>query len=177
MRIALFQPDIPQNTGTILRFCACFGLGADVIEPCGFLFDDRRMRRAGMDYLAAVDLVRHVSWTRFIESRTTRPGGVPSTAGAADGGGRLILLTTQGSVPYTEVRYHPDDTLLLGRESAGVPADVHDAADLRVVIPLTGGMRSLNVAMAAAMVAGEALRQTGAFSAPPPRPPEPPGGA
>lgn len=158
MRIALFQPDIPQNTGAILRLCACFGLGCDIIEPCGFLFDDRRMRRAGMDYVAAVDVVRHASWRRFLDSRadTTRPGGRC---------GRVVLLTTRGSVPYTEAAFQPDDTLLLGRESAGVPDDVHAEADLRVVIPMAAGMRSLNVAMAAAMVTGEALRQTARFPA------------
>ncbi|MCA1941037.1 MAG: tRNA (cytidine(34)-2'-O)-methyltransferase [Caenispirillum bisanense] len=153
MRIALYQPDIPQNTGTILRFCACFALPCDIIEPCGFLFDDRRLRRAGMDYLDRLELVRHVSWTRYLDSRTTRPGG----------SGRLILLTTRAAVPHTQIEYRPDDTLLLGRESAGVPDDVHAAADLRVVIPLAGGLRSLNVAMACAVVAGEALRQTGGF--------------
>lgn len=155
MRIALYQPDIPQNTGAILRLCACLGVGCDVIEPCGFLFDDRRMRRAGMDYVAAADLVRHASWRRFLDSLPTRPGG----------SGRLVLLTTAGSVPYTEAAYHPDDTLLLGRESAGVPPEVHEAADLRVVVPMRPGMRSLNVAMAAAIVTAEALRQTGGLPA------------
>lgn len=150
MRIALYQPDIPQNTGTILRFCACFGLSCDIIEPCGFLFDDRRMRRAGMDYLDRVEVVRHPSWTRFLDSRSTRPGG----------SGRLVLLTTQGAIGHTQMQWRPDDTLLLGRESLGVPEEVHAAADMRVAIPLAAGMRSLNVALAVAMAAGEALRQT-----------------
>lgn len=161
MRIALYQPDIPQNTGTILRFCACFGLACDIIEPCGFLFDDRRMRRAGMDYLDRVEVVRHASWARFLDSRTTRPGGA----------GRLVLLTTRGAVGHTQMQWRPDDTLLLGRESVGVPEDVHAAADLRVAIPLAGGMRSLNVAIAATMAAGEALRQTGGL--PPLEPAQP----
>ncbi len=151
MRIALYQPDIPQNTGTILRFCACFGLPCDIIEPCGFLFDDRRMRRAGLDYLAGLEMVRHASWSRYLDSRSTHSGGA----------GRLVLLTTRGAVGHTQMRWQPDDTLLLGRESAGVPEEVHAAADQRVTIPLVEGMRSLNVALACAMAAGEALRQTG----------------
>lgn len=119
MRIALYQPDIPQNTGTILRLCACLGLSCDIIEPCGFLFDDRRMRRAGMDYLAQVKMVRHASWRRFLDSRPTHSGG----------GGRLVLLTTRAAVSYTDFAFRSDDTLLLGRESAGVPDEVHDIAD------------------------------------------------
>ncbi|EKV26614.1 tRNA (cytosine34-2'-O-)-methyltransferase [Caenispirillum salinarum AK4] len=154
MRIALYQPDIPQNTGTILRLCACLGVGCDIIEPCGFLFDDRRMRRAGMDYMAQVDMIRHASWRRFLDSRPTRPGGE----------GRLVLLTTRASVPYTDFAFRADDTLLLGRESAGVPDEVHDLADARVVVPMAEGARSLNVAVSAAMVVGEALRQTGGFA-------------
>lgn len=153
MRIALYQPDIPQNTGTILRLCACLGLSCDIIEPCGFLFDDRRMRRAGMDYLAQVKMVRHASWRRFLDSRPTHSGG----------GGRLVLLTTRAAVSYTDFAFRSDDTLLLGRESAGVPDEVHDIADARVTVPMTPGARSLNVAISAAMVAGEALRQTGGF--------------
>tara|TARA_R110002096_G_scaffold35718_4_gene100450 strand:- start:1084 stop:1545 length:462 start_codon:yes stop_codon:yes gene_type:complete len=145
MRLALYQPDIPQNAGTILRLAACMGVGVDVIEPCGFIWDDKRLRRAGMDYLDRVDLARHRSWERFLETRAA---------------GRLVLLTTQGAVRYTEARFSASDTLLLGRESAGVPLDVHQRADLRVRIPLTPVARSLNVALAAAMVLGEALRQT-----------------
>ncbi len=145
MRLALYQPDIPQNAGTILRLAACMGVGADVIEPCGFIWDDKRLRRAGMDYLDLVDLVRHRSWQQFQADR--RPG-------------RLVLLTTQAAIRYTDASFCPTDTLLLGRESAGVPLDVHQSADLRVRIPLVHGMRSLNVALAAALVLGEALRQT-----------------
>jgi tRNA (cytidine/uridine-2'-O-)-methyltransferase len=148
MRLALYQPDIPQNTGAILRLAACFGLPVDVIEPCGFVFDDRRMRRAGMDYLDQVELHRHRSWETYQSAR----------AGTA---GRLVLLTTKAAVPHTEVRFEASDSLLLGRESAGVPDDVHAAADVRIRIPMRAGLRSLNVAMAAAIVAGEAMRQLG----------------
>lgn len=152
MRIALFEPDIPQNTGTVLRLGACLGVAVDVIEPCGFPWDDRRLRRAGMDYLDGVDVTRHASWPRFLAGRE-----------AARDGGRLVLLTTKAPLPYHRFAFGPDDTLLLGRESAGVPAEVHDAATARLVIPQRPGMRSLNVAVAAAMVLGEALRQTGLF--------------
>ena len=148
MRLALYQPDIPQNTGAILRLAACFGLPVDVIEPCGFVFDDRRMRRAGMDYLDHVELHRHRSWEAYRAAR----------AGEA---GRLVLLTIKAEVPHTEVRFEGADSLLLGRESAGVPEDVHAAADVRIRIPMRAGRRSLNVAMAAAIVAGEAMRQLG----------------
>jgi tRNA (cytidine/uridine-2'-O-)-methyltransferase len=145
MRLALYQPDIAQNAGTLLRLAACLGVPADLIEPCGFVFGDARLRRAGMDYLDHVALVRHLSWDAF---RATVPG-------------RLILLTTRGALAYTEAAFHPADTLMVGRESAGVPDAVHEAADLRVRVPMRRGMRSLNVALAAAMVLGEALRQTG----------------
>ena len=148
MRLALYQPDIPQNTGAILRLAACFGLPVDVIEPCGFAFDDRRMRRAGMDYLDHVELHRHRSWDAYRTARSGKPG-------------RLVLLTTKASVPYAEVRFEAADTLLLGRESAGVPDEVHAAADVRIRIPMRPGLRSLNVAMATAIVAGEAMRQLG----------------
>jgi tRNA (cytidine/uridine-2'-O-)-methyltransferase len=150
MRIALYQPDIPQNTGTILRLCACCGIEAHIIEPAGFAATDRAFRRAGMDYLDAVALVRHRSWADF---EAWRRGGRH----------RLVLFTTAASLPYVEFRYRADDVLLFGRESAGVPESVHAAADARVVIPMRPGQRSLNVALAAAMAAGEALRQTGAM--------------
>ena len=148
MRLVLYQPDIPQNTGAILRLAACFALPVDVIEPCGFVFDDRRMRRAGMDYLDHVDLHRHRSWEAYQAAR-------------AGNAGRLVLLTTKAAAPYTECRFEATDSLLLGRESAGVPDHVHAAADVRIRIPMRTGLRSLNVAMAAAMVAGEAMRQLG----------------
>jgi tRNA (cytidine/uridine-2'-O-)-methyltransferase len=148
MQIALYQPDIPQNTGTILRLCACLGITAHVIEPAGFATSDRAFRRAGLDYLDAVALKRHASWDDFAVWRRK-------------GGHRLILFTTSAALSYFDYRFAADDVLLFGRESAGVPREVHDAADARLVIPMRGGLRSLNVALAAAMAAGEALRQTG----------------
>ena len=148
MRVALFQPDIPQNTGAVLRLAACLGVGVDIIEPSGFVWSDRRMKRAGMDYIEQVDLVRHTSWDTFRAQFT----------------GRLALLTTQGATPYMDHRFEQTDTLLLGRESAGVTPAVQDAADARIRIPMAAGMRSLNVALAAAMVLSEALRQTDGFT-------------
>ena len=148
MRIALFQPDIPQNTGTILRLCACLNVEAHIIEPAGFPVSDRHFRRAGMDYLDQVRIVRHDSWTKFEQWRHDR-------------GLRLILFSTKGALPYLDHRYTASDILLFGRESTGVPDDVVAAADARLVIPVAPGLRSLNVAMAAAMALGEALRQTG----------------
>lgn len=150
MRLALYQPDIPQNTGAILRLAACLGADVDIIEPCGFVWSDKYLRRAGMDYLDRIAPVRHPSWDTFRESRRAA-------------GGRLILLTTGGSIPHTRFAFHADDCLLLGRESAGVPDEVHEAVEARVRVPMTAGMRSINVAMAAAIVLGEALRQTGGF--------------
>ena len=147
MRIALYQPDIPQNTGTILRLCACLGIEAHIIAPAGFPTSDRAFRRAGMDYLDAVALVRHSSWQAFATWRQTQSA-------------RLLLFTTAATLSYLDYRYAADDVLLFGRESAGVPAEVHDAADVRLRIPMQPGLRSLNVAVAAAMAAGEALRQT-----------------
>ena len=155
MRLALFEPDIPQNCGTILRLAAALGVAVDIIEPCGFLWSDRRLRRAGMDYLEAVEIQRHESWAAFERRRRERhPGGL---------GGRLLLLTTKGAENYLEFAYAPGDVLLLGRESAGVPDAVHAAAEARLRIPLRPGLRSLNVALAASMVLGEALRQTRGF--------------
>ena len=150
MRLALYQPDIPQNTGAMLRLAACFAVGVDLIEPCGFVWSDRRLRRAGMDYLDGVALTRHESWTAF-----------QSALHASPTRGRLLLLTTRGSTSYAEFAFRPGDTLLVGRETAGVPDEVHAAADARLAIPMCPGVRSLNVALAAAIVLGEALRQTG----------------
>lgn len=150
MRLVLHQPDIPQNTGAILRLAACMGVGVDIIEPCGFVLDDKRLRRAGMDYLEMASYRRHDSWRAFRES-------VDSTG---DGATRLILLSTRGDQGSESFRFRPDDALILGSESAGVPADVHKAAAARLRIPMVDGARSLNVALAAAMVLGEALRQT-----------------
>ena len=152
MRLALYQPDIPQNTGAMLRLAACFGLGVDVILPTGFIFDDKRMRRAGMDYIDRVEILRHASWESYLESRNGMKG-------------RLVLLTTKGDRPYTEFAFGADDSLLVGRESSGVPVEVAAAADARLVIPMRPGLRSLNVAMAAAIVSAEAMRQLGADSA------------
>jgi tRNA (cytidine/uridine-2'-O-)-methyltransferase len=147
MRLALFEPDIPQNTGAILRLGACLGVPVDIIEPCGFLLDDRRLRRAGMDYLDSVEMARHRSWRAYQAAIQ----------------GRLLLLTTSGDTHYSEFAFRPDDNLLVGRESAGAPPEVHDRASARLAIPLRPGLRSLNVALAAAMVLGEALRQTDQF--------------
>ena len=147
MHLVLFEPDIPQNCGALLRLCACLGVAADIIEPCGFLLDDRRLRRAGMDYLAEVALTRHRSWQAYKDSQR----------------GRLVLLTTKSDLPYSEFRFAEGDHLMIGRETAGVPEAVQRTAQARVVIPMKPGFRSLNMAQAAAMVLGEALRQTGGF--------------
>lgn len=153
MRLALYQPDIPQNTGTILRMAACLGLSVDVIGPTGFDMSDRNLKRAGLDYLAHVDVVRHIDFQAFESARR-------------EAGRRLVLLSTHAALPYTGFRFTARDTLLLGRESAGVPDTVHAVADARLRIPLKPPMRSLNIAVAAAMVCGEALRQLGEL--PPP---------
>lgn len=145
MRLALFEPDIPQNTGTLIRLGACLGVGVDIIEPCGFLWNEPKLRRAGMDYLELAEVHRHASWTAFRAARTES---------------RIVLLTTKAAQPYTGFAFLPSDILLLGRESAGVPDHVHDAAAARLIIPMRPGLRSLNVALSAAMVLGEALRQT-----------------
>jgi len=156
MRLALYQPDIPQNAGAILRLAACFAVPVDIIEPCGFPWDDRKLRRAGMDYLDRVDLARHSSWQAYLQVHgQARQNSRPS--------GRLVLLTTAGDTAFPHIAFQPDDILLLGRESAGVPAEVHDVADLRLRIPLQPGLRSLNVALSAAMVLSEAMRQTRSF--------------
>ena len=153
MRLALYQPDIPQNTGTILRLCGCLGIEVHIIEPAGFPSTDRAFRRAGMDYLQAVTITRHASWQDFEAWRR---------AAAC----RLILFTTKAARSYLNFNFAPDDVLLFGRESAGAPETVHAAADARLLIPMRPGMRSLNVAIAAAIGAGEALRQTGGIPAP-----------
>lgn len=150
-RLALYQPDIPQNTGTLLRTAACLGIAVDLIEPAGFAITDKSLRRAGLDYLPAATLTRHLDWSHFDAARRA-------------GGRRLVLLTTAATDPYLDFAFRPDDTLMVGRESAGVPADVHAAVDARITIPMRPGMRSLNVAIAAAMVLGEALRQVGGMS-------------
>ena len=146
MRIALFEPEIAGNVGAVLRLGACMGVAVELIEPLGFAWDDRRVRRTAMDYIAHVEVRRHASFDAFRQTV---------------GSGRLVLFTTKASQPYLQYRYAPDDILLFGRESAGVPDDVAATADARLVIPVASGLRSLNVAMAAAMALGEALRQTG----------------
>ena len=148
LRIALYQPDIAGNTGTILRLAACLGLAVDIIEPAGFDISDRNLKRAGMDYIATVSLARHVNRDRFEDWRQPT-------------GRRSILASTKAAVPYTDFAFRPDDILMFGRESAGVPDEVHEAADARILIPMVAGQRSINVAMSVAMIAGEALRQTG----------------
>jgi tRNA (cytidine/uridine-2'-O-)-methyltransferase len=146
MRIALYEPDIPQNTGTILRLCACFGIEAHIIEPAGFDASDRAFRRAGMDYLDQVRLVRHAAWRAFEAWRRTEQL-------------RLVLFTTKGAASYLDHRFQPNEVLIFGRETAGVPEAVHEAADARLLIPMQPGLRALNVAMTVAMAAGEAMRQ------------------
>ncbi len=148
MRLVLFEPDIPQNVGSLLRLGACLGVAVDIVEPCGFVLGETRMRRAGMDYLDHADFVRHASWAAFL---------------AQHGAGRIVLLTSKGVLPYTEFAFADDDCILLGRESAGVPDAVRERAEARLRIPMKSGLRSINVAQAGAMVLGEALRQTGMF--------------
>lgn len=149
-RLALFQPDIPQNTGTIVRLCACLGVAVDIIEPAGFDVSDRNFRRAGMDYLERAAITRHDSFTAFETFRAREKL-------------RLVLVETDASQPYGTFAFEPDDILLMGRESAGVTRAVYDAAEASVYIPQRPGLRSINVAAAAAMVLGEALRQTARF--------------
>ncbi|TPI35622.1 tRNA (cytidine(34)-2'-O)-methyltransferase [Mesorhizobium sp. B3-1-6] len=148
LRIALYQPDIAGNTGTILRFAACLDIGVDIIEPAGFPLSDRALKRAGMDYLEMAALSRHADWHAFEEWRKAHAR-------------RLVLLTTKATSAYTDFAFAAGDILLFGRESAGVTEEVHQAADARLTIPMRAGARSINVALSVAMVAGEALRQLG----------------
>ncbi|WP_417450745.1 tRNA (cytidine(34)-2'-O)-methyltransferase [Kordiimonas sp.] len=147
MEIALFEPDQPQNTGTMLRLAACMGTPAHVIEPCGFPFSHKAFRRSAMDYANLVELLHHMDWASFCRAREKA-------------GKRLILLTTKADTAYTDFEFSPDDILIVGSESSGAPAQVHDAADARVTIPMAVGARSINVAVSMAMVLGEAIRQT-----------------
>ena len=149
MRIALYQPDIAGNVGAILRTAACLGLGVDLIEPMGFAWSDKALARAGMDYVGSVDVVRHADWDSF----------------AAQVSGRIVLLTTKGAVRLHDAAFRADDILLMGSEGAGVPDEVHARSDVRVVIPMRAGMRSLNISVSAGIVAAEALRQTGGWPA------------
>ena len=152
MRLALLEPDIPQNTGAIARRAACLGLALDIIEPAGFPGSDRAFRRAGMDYLDRVEIRRHASFSAFDAWRRQR-------------GERLVLATTKAQRAYTDFAFAWPDIVLFGRESAGAPESVHASADARILVPMREGLRSLNVALAAAMIAGEALRQTGRLPA------------
>lgn len=149
MRLALFQPDIPQNTGTLLRLGACLDLPLDIIEPCGFIFNEKAMRRAGMDYLEQVSYRRHNSWQDFLAYRQEH----------TEEYGRIVLMSTHASEPYVNFKFEPNDIILMGRESAGVPEEVHNMADARLLIPMNKNARSINMAIAAGMVVGEALRQ------------------
>lgn len=153
MRLALYQPDIPQNTGTLLRLGACLDLAVDIIEPCGFLFNEKAMRRAGMDYLEFSNYRRHNSWNDFLAYRKEHP----------DEYGRLILLTTHGKQSFIDFKFEPNDIILMGRESAGVPENVHETADAQLLIPMNPNARSINMAVSAAMAITEALRQTNGF--------------
>lgn len=148
LRLALFQPDMPPNTGAMMRLCACLGVGLDIIGPTGFVLDDKKLKRVAMDYPAHLEYAVHVSWEKFLEMKGQK---------------RLILLTTQATTPYFNFSFSPLDILVLGRESAGVPLDVHNVVDARLKVPMQSSVRSLNVGMAAALVLGEALRQTGGF--------------
>lgn len=147
-RIALYQPDIAGNTGTILRMGACLGIAVDIIEPAGFDLSDRALKRAGMDYLEMAVVTRHLDFARFEQWRRAE-------------GRRLVLFSTTAALPYTEFEFADGDVLLFGRESAGVPDHVHESADARLLIPMRGGGRSLNLAVTAAMAAGEAMRRLG----------------
>ena len=158
MRLALYQPDIAQNTGTILRLCACLGVAVDVIGPTGFDMSDRALKRAALDYLDHVDLSRHASFSEFMSWRAAS-----QTHG---NGGRLVLLSAHAETSHISFAFEPNDILMLGRESAGCPATVHELADARITVPMRPGLRSLNVAVTAAIALGEALRQTGEFPSP-----------
>jgi len=153
MRLALYQPDIPQNTGTLLRLGACLDLPLDIIEPCGFLFNEKAMRRAGMDYLEFSNYRRHNSWVDFLAYRTEHPQEY----------GRIVLLTTHGKQSFIDFKFAPNDIILMGRESAGVPENVHNLADAQLLIPMNHNARSINMAVSAAMAVTEALRQINGF--------------
>ncbi|MBR2136695.1 MAG: tRNA (cytidine(34)-2'-O)-methyltransferase [Alphaproteobacteria bacterium] len=153
MRLALYEPDIPQNTGTLLRLAACLDVAVDIIEPCGFLFNEKAMRRAGMDYLDFVRLKRHDSWMDFLRYRAQNP----------DEYGRIVLMTTHGAQSFLDFEFKPNDIILMGRESAGVPENVHQKADARLLIPMNPNARSINMAVSAAMALSEGLRQIKGF--------------
>jgi len=144
LSLALYQPDIPTNTGSMMRLAACLGISIDIIEPCGFIFDDKRLKRVAMDYIDHLNYEKHISWEKFCQNRLNR---------------RKILLTTKGSTNYTDFKFKENDIIIVGRESAGAPNYVHNQSDAQLIIPMESGVRSLNVALSAAMVLGEAIRQ------------------
>ncbi len=146
MKVALYQPDIPQNLGAMIRLCGCIGASLDIIEPCGFIFDARKIRQSAMDYYDKIEITRHNSWDAFYDMY--------------NGNNRIILMSTKAASPYTHFEFHENDILLAGRESAGVPDNVHESADNRVFIPMQAGFRSLNIVNATSMILGEAIRQT-----------------
>lgn len=146
LSLALFQPDIPQNLGAAMRLCACLGIQLHVIEPCGFPWKDQKIKKSAMDYKALIDIQRHESWDVFSQNTSGR---------------RKILMTTKTDLSYTNFKFFPDDILLAGRESSGVPQEVHKASDAKITIPMKGQARSMNVINASSMILGEALRQTG----------------
>lgn len=146
MKIALYQPDIPQNLGAMMRLCACTGTSLDIIEPCGFLWNERKIKQSAMDYFDKIDLTRHNNWDNFFDTY--------------QGQRRIILMTTKSSAPYYDFQFNENDILLAGRESAGVPEDVHKVVDGRICIPMKGDFRSLNIVNATSMILGEAIRQT-----------------
>ena len=148
MRIALYQPDIAGNVGAVLRTAACFSVQCDIIEPCGFAFSDKALKRAGMDYAAQAQIERHADWAAFLGTLN---------------GARLVLMSSKASIPLADFAFQPDDVILMGSESSGVPAEVHDRADARVYIPMAAGFRSLNISVSAGIALAEALRQTGQF--------------
>ena len=148
IQLALYQPDIPQNVGSAMRLCACLNVRLHLIEPCGFLWDKKKIRQSAMDYFDHVDLVKHLSWNYFLETQQDH---------------NLVLMTTKSSQPYVDYSFNNNDILIAGRESAGVPENVHETSDARLAIPMSGGLRSLNIINASAMILGEALRQTNGF--------------
>ena len=150
MRIALYQPDIPQNTGNIFRLGACLGVSIDIIEPTGFIFDDKRFKRSAMDYLDHIDYKRHIDWQHFYDWKK-------------ENNFRLILMTTKSQKSLYNFKFNPSDILLFGRESAGVPKNIHNIVDHRLKIPMKGGVRSINLSSSVALVLGEGLRQTNQF--------------
>ena len=147
MRVALYQPDIPQNTGNIFRLGACLGVSVDIIEPTGFIFDDKKFKRSAMDYIDHIDYKRHIDWQHFYDWSLEKKY-------------RLILMTTKTKQSFYRFKFHSSDILLFGRESAGVPDNIHQIVNQRLTIPMKEGVRSINLSSSVALVLGEGLRQT-----------------